>query len=178
VEQVAKKSQIPIESLPDELNQPIHPGSQVIFSCAGDVFDSIAGNYANVEWWVSDAGLNMVTVIPTSPPYIATFDEMMRDMHGAPISAVPRIKRRNKAYESIDEALNAIAESQPRTQGEVFRELESRVRAIPRAKPFVLARGWIKGFQKDPVRARSWLSKRWKELNLPPLPRGPKNPKQ
>jgi hypothetical protein len=177
VEQVAKEAKIPVESLPDELNQPIDPGSGVIFSNAGDAFDLIAGNYANLEWWVSDDGLKMAFVTPTSPPHIPTFDEKMLDMYGAP-SSVPRIKRRNKKYESIDEALRAIAESRPRTQKEVFQALKSRDVTIPMAKPFESAGGWIKGFQQDPARARAWLSKRWKELNRPPLPRGPKNEKK
>ena len=78
VEEIAKASHIPVESLPDELNQPVHAGSQVIWGYAGDEFDRIADNYNNMEWWVSDAGLNVAVVTPANPnPHIPTFDELL-----------------------------------------------------------------------------------------------------
>ena len=86
--------------------------------------------------------------------------------------------RRNQKYKLIDEALRKIAESLPRTQEEVFQSLEGRHVVIPPAEPFMTARGWTTGFRRDAAAARAWLSKRWAELNLPPLPRGPKNPKK
>jgi|HubBroStandDraft_2_1064218.scaffolds.fasta_scaffold00943_8 hypothetical protein len=90
VEEIAKASHIPVESLPDELNQPVDPGSQVIWGYAGNEFDRIADNYNNMEWWVSDAGLNMAVVTPASPtPHIPTFDELMRDIYDAPSSVMP-----------------------------------------------------------------------------------------
>jgi hypothetical protein len=64
VKQIAMESQIPIESLCDELNSPVFPRSQVIFGFAGDEFDNIAQNYPNIQWWITDAGLNMGTVNP------------------------------------------------------------------------------------------------------------------
>jgi len=82
--------------------------------------------------------------------------------------------RRNQKYKVIDEALRNIAESLPRTQEEVFQSLEGRHVVIPPAEPFMTARGWMAGFRRDAAAARSWLSKRWAELNLPSLPRGPK----
>jgi hypothetical protein len=82
--------------------------------------------------------------------------------------------RRNQKYEKIDKALQEIAESRPRTQEEVFQSLDGRKVVIPPAEPFETARGWIAGFRRDEGAARSWLSKRWGELDLPPLPRGPK----
>jgi hypothetical protein len=85
--------------------------------------------------------------------------------------------RRHARYTKIDEALQEIADSRPRSQQEVFRALEGRV-AFPPAGPFEAARGWIPGFRLDQSAARSWLSKRWAELDLPPLPRGPKNPQE
>ena len=81
-------------------------------------------------------------------------------------------------YKVIDEALRKIAESLPRTQEEVFQSLEGRHVVIPPAEPFVTARGWIAGFRRDAAAARAWLSKRRAELDLSPLPRGPKNPKK
>ncbi len=86
--------------------------------------------------------------------------------------------RRNQKYKVIDEALQEIAESRPSTQEEVFQSLDGRHVVIPPAEPFMAARGWIAGFRRDVAAARAWLSKRWAELNLPPLPRGPKNPRK
>jgi hypothetical protein len=86
--------------------------------------------------------------------------------------------RRNQKYKVIDEALRKIAESLPRTQEEVFQSLEWRHVVIPPAEPFMTARGWIAGFRRDAAAARAWLSKRWGELSLSPLPRGPKNPRK
>jgi hypothetical protein len=86
--------------------------------------------------------------------------------------------RRNQRYKVIDEALQEIAESRPSTQEEVFQSIEGRHVVIPLAEPFMAAHGWIPGFRRDKAAARAWLSKRWAELNLSPLPRGPKNPKK
>jgi hypothetical protein len=82
--------------------------------------------------------------------------------------------RRSPKYKAIDEALQQLAESRPRTQEEVFQSLEGRRVGLPLAEPFMAAQGWMAGFRKDPEAARAWLSKRWAELNLTPLPRGPK----
>jgi hypothetical protein len=90
----------------------------------------------------------------------------------------PRVARRSSRYRAIDKALQEIAQSRPRTQEEVFQALDGRHVVIPPAQPFVDARGWIVGFHRDAGAARAWLSKRWAELNLSPLPRGPKNPKK
>jgi len=82
--------------------------------------------------------------------------------------------RRNQKYRMIDVALQKIAESRPSTQEEVFQSLEERHVVTPPAEPFMTARGWMPGFRRDAPAARAWLSKRWAELNLPSLPRGPK----
>jgi hypothetical protein len=78
----------------------------------------------------------------------------------------------------IDVALQEIAESRPSRQDEVFQSLDGRHVVIPPAEPFLTARGWTAGFRQDKAAARAWLSKRWAELELSPLPRGPKNPKK
>ena len=85
--------------------------------------------------------------------------------------------RRNAKYEAIDKTLCEIADSRPSTQAEVFQSLEGRV-GIPPAEPFLAAGGWMAGFRQDTAGARAWLSKRWAESDLPPLPRGPKNSKK
>jgi len=86
--------------------------------------------------------------------------------------------RRNQKSQLIDEALQAIAESRPRTQIEVFQSLDRRGVTRPLAEPFSSARGWVAGFNRDEPVARAWRSKRWTELNLASLPRGPKSPRE
>jgi len=184
IERISRISQIPIESVPEELNRPVHPGGQVIFGFTGDEIDAVARDYEYMQWWVSPKGLNMAIVIPSSPPHVPTFDELMLDAYGAcpPEGQFARtrmsIERRSAKYAFIDNALEAIAESRPITQEEVFQALQSRTKTIPWAEPFISAGGWLPGFQKDPASARSWLSKRWKALELPRFPRGPKRPKK
>jgi hypothetical protein len=97
--------------------------------------------------------------------------------HEAGPRETPKAKkpvRRNQKYRVIDEVLKKLAESRPRTQEEVFQSLEARHVVVPPAEPFMGARGWMAGFRQDPGSARAWLSKRWAELNLATLPRGPK----
>jgi hypothetical protein len=88
-----------------------------------------------------------------------------------------KLVRRNQKYTTIDQALQEIAKSCPRTHEEVFNMLEGRKINLPPAQPFEGARGWVIGFQRNKPAARAWLSKRWAELNLAPFPRGPKNRK-
>jgi hypothetical protein len=64
VEQIARQARIPIESLSDDLNQPALPRAITIFGFSGDCLDGIADNYDNMQWWISDNGLNMAIVIP------------------------------------------------------------------------------------------------------------------
>ena len=61
---IAKESQIPIDSLADDLSQPVFTRGQAIFGYLGDEIDKIARNYTNMRWWVSDRGLNMAVVDP------------------------------------------------------------------------------------------------------------------
>jgi len=166
----------------DDLNRPVYLGWQVIFGFAGDELDKIADNYDNMQGWVSDAGLNMAIVSPANPnPHIPTLDELLggqlaESEEGHRNGRKPA--RRNPKYKMIDATLKEIAESRPSTQEEVFQSLDGRHVVIPPAEPFKAAHGWIAGFHGDAAAARAWLSKRWAELNLPPLPRGPKNPKK
>ena len=88
-------------------------------------------------------------------------------------SPVRKPVRRSARNERIDSALQKIAEMRPRNHREVFKALEGRV-GPPEAEPFGTARGWLAGFQKNPHGARSWLSKAWARLELPPFRRGPK----
>jgi hypothetical protein len=95
-----------------------------------------------------------------------------------PASAITRPRprqpvRQNQRYLDIDKALFEIAEARPKDQKEIFDLLNERV-PCPSAEPFRSARGWVKGFENREAAARSWLSKAWRRLDLPPLLRGPK----
>lgn len=85
--------------------------------------------------------------------------------------------KRSVRYETIDTALKQIADSRPRTQEEIFEQLQTRQVRHPPVEPFLAAGGWMAGFKGNEIAARSWLSKRWSNLSLPPLPRGPKTRK-
>lgn len=71
--------------------------------------------------------------------------------------------RRNAKNKHIDSKLQEMAKMRPRNHEDVFRALEGRIRH-PQAEPFVSARGWLAGFQRNPHAARSWLSKAWSRL--------------
>jgi hypothetical protein len=81
-------------------------------------------------------------------------------------------------YQVIDEFLREVAKSCPATQREIFQLLDNRKVSLPPCEPFMSAKGWMKGFDQNEGLARAWLSKRWPRLDLPPLPRGPKQKKQ
>jgi hypothetical protein len=82
--------------------------------------------------------------------------------------------RRDPRYEKIEKALRQIAEARPKNHNEVFSLLDERGIPLPRAAPFVGAKGWLAAFHKDKHAARVWLSKAWSRLNLPSFSRGPK----
>ena len=63
VEQIAKLVGIHIELLSDDLNQPVFSRGQSFFGFAGDEFDKIADNYDSLQWWLSDIGLNIATIV-------------------------------------------------------------------------------------------------------------------
>ena len=88
------------------------------------------------------------------------------------------VRRRNRRYLAIDEALRQIEESKPKTHEEIFRLLDQRRVRIPFAEPFQEAGGWMAGFRRNKKAARPWLSKRRNMLDFDPLPMGPKNSKK
>jgi hypothetical protein len=67
VKTIAEKSGIPIESLCEDMNQPEFFRGRVFYGYVGNVLDQIAEDYIGMQWWVSDGGLNMVTVKPENP---------------------------------------------------------------------------------------------------------------
>jgi hypothetical protein len=80
IEQIAKQAtiQIPIESLPCELEQRVHVRGKVCFGFPGKYFDQIARNYDQMQWWVSKNGLNMeAAAIALLSPFDALAGKLM-----------------------------------------------------------------------------------------------------
>jgi len=80
IEQIAKQAtiQIPIESLPCELEQKVHVRGMVCFGFPGKYFDQIARNYDQMQWWISKNGLNMeATAIVRLSPFDALAGKLM-----------------------------------------------------------------------------------------------------
>jgi hypothetical protein len=98
----------------------------------------------------------------------------LRDSGPDPDTRKRKPAKQNQRYQTIDGALREIAEGRPQTQDEVFQMLQGRRVVAPPAEPFLSARGWVAGFERNEASARAWLSKRWTLLGLPTLPRGPK----
>jgi hypothetical protein len=88
VELIARETQIPIESLCEELSRAVYPRGQVIFDYAGDALDKIANNYDNMEWWVSDAGLNMAVSPALSGRRMRTLEELVLAAFPSPTAPV------------------------------------------------------------------------------------------
>jgi hypothetical protein len=81
VEQIAKQSRnrIPIESLSDNLSQPVLLRAITIFGPPGNHFDQIADNYTNMQWWVSENGLNMA-VVPPGAARLSDFNKLAGEL--------------------------------------------------------------------------------------------------
>jgi len=91
-------------------------------------------------------------------------------------ASIRRPNRPNPRHIQIDSALRQCADAKPRSHEEVLRSLDNRYKTlIPHAEPFRSAGGWLAGFQKDPARARAWLSQHWTCLGLRAFSPGPKN---
>ena len=55
---------LPIESLSEQLKQPVLRRGVVVFGEAGVELGRIASDYPNMQWWVSEHGLNITTIEP------------------------------------------------------------------------------------------------------------------
>jgi hypothetical protein len=77
VEEIARKASrpIPVESLCDELSARSYIRGAVFFGNPGDKLDQITANYVDMQWWVSDKGLN-VAILPPEMPTLSRFDEL------------------------------------------------------------------------------------------------------
>jgi len=83
-------------------------------------------------------------------------------------------RRRTPKNEAIDAKLLEVEDARPKSYEELCRLLDREGAPIPDAEPFKSARGWLKGFYKNPAKARSWLSDRRRKLRLRPFAPGPK----
>jgi hypothetical protein len=82
IEQISKQAtiQIPIESLPRELERKVHVRGMACFGFPGNYFDQIARNYDQMQWWVSKNGLNMEAApIVSLSPFDALAGKLMFD---------------------------------------------------------------------------------------------------
>jgi hypothetical protein len=81
VEQILMQSQdrILIESLSDDLNGPVYPRGRAVFGFLGSCLDKIAGGYPNMQWWVSEKGLNMAVVTPEAAQ-ISNFNKLTGEL--------------------------------------------------------------------------------------------------
>jgi Restriction endonuclease len=58
VHKIVENCSIPVESLSEELANPAFIRGRPYFGFAGDKFDEIANNYASMQWWITEKGLN------------------------------------------------------------------------------------------------------------------------
>ena len=58
---------IPIESLCDELNARSFIRGRIFFGYVGNKLDQIATSHDQMQWWISDKGLNVAIVPPDNP---------------------------------------------------------------------------------------------------------------
>jgi hypothetical protein len=118
--------------------------------------------------------LAAIGIIRTLASLSQTSETPLRDSASRQPSHGGKPARQHKNYRTIDKALHGCAKAQPKEHKEVFNMLDDRKVPIPGGKLFQSAGGWRKGFQRNPSRARAWLSQRWGKLGLPAFPRGPK----
>ena len=50
---------IPIDSMSDELAQPVLPRGKVLFGSTGDCIEQVVDNYSQMEWWFTSKGLTI-----------------------------------------------------------------------------------------------------------------------
>lgn len=75
LDQIARQSQppIPIESLPDVLNETVHFRGRTLVGFCGNGIDQIARNYPGMQWWISKNGLHMEAIIDSN---LSEFDAL------------------------------------------------------------------------------------------------------
>ena len=106
VERIAEGSnvRIPVELLSDVLAQTVLRRGRAVFGCPGDYFDQIAENYSNMQWWLTDNGLNMAIMPSLYERLAMRLSELER--------LVPQ--QRGFAFEGFLDALFAVFGLSPR----------------------------------------------------------------
>jgi hypothetical protein len=77
IEEIANKASHPIriESLCDELSNRRFIRGAGFFGLAGGALDQVAANHDDMQWWISDKGLN-VAILPPEMPELSPFDAL------------------------------------------------------------------------------------------------------
>jgi hypothetical protein len=106
IEQIASVSnpRIPVESLSEILADPEVARGYVVFGCPGDTFDVIARGYPNMQWWLTERGLNMAVV----PPLHQRLAARLVDLESMPPQP------RGFAFEDFLDSLFAVCGLSPR----------------------------------------------------------------
>lgn len=157
MEQIAQACQIPVESLSDVLNQLAYPRGQAFFDHVGNIFDHIADNYDNMQWWLSDNGLNMAVVIPATPQKAPTFDELV----GRPVPAEPAENRKRPRKGKTDPTVQRIKKRvrELRKEGLDYSSICDRLGSFdrpPRAGWRELP--WPRAYRRHTSAVTKWLS--------------------
>jgi hypothetical protein len=141
VEKISEEShvRIPIESLAECLSETIFVRGRTVFGRPGDEFDHIAENYENMQWWLTEKGLNISITEPVHRRLAARLDALKE--------LPPR--KRGFAFEGFLDAMFAVFGLSPRksfrlkgTQIDGSFELD--------ASTYLVEAKW----QKSPVRDR------------------------
>ena len=74
VQQIASSAAIAVESLAEELSTVVLPRGRACFGPLYRYLDEIAGSHAKMQWWITDRGLNLGVVDPTS--CLGEFDQV------------------------------------------------------------------------------------------------------
>lgn len=107
VEQIAQHAHtpIPIESLSDRLAEATFPRGRAIFGSAGNALDQVAENYPNMQWWLTDNGLNMTVTKSLNARLAERLDEE--------VGSLPA-QQRGYAFERFLDAIFATYGLSPR----------------------------------------------------------------
>jgi hypothetical protein len=164
VEQIAENSRIPIESLSDSLNRQIYPRGQAIFGFVGDEFDQVAHNYDNMQWWLSDAGLNMAIVSPVNRgAHIPNFDQLVSGQILAERAETQRPLQPRKINPTVQKIKRQVR--QLRKEGLDYKRICDKLASTDRP-PRATWRDdpWPLAYKKHPSAVTKWLSEACTDL--------------
>jgi hypothetical protein len=77
IEELAARAQprIAIEGLSEELKRTTFPRGNTVWEFVGNILDQIVRNYPDLEWWISEKGLNIGAKLPPKSS-LSKFDEL------------------------------------------------------------------------------------------------------